>query len=70
MGPVVFTALLVGGAKNSALFLCLEQLKDSHLRELKEKLSGQLCLLPACQALTEHIEDWFDSLIKDFPCFC
>lgn len=30
------------------------------------QLDGQLCLLPACQALTADPEDQFDSLIKDF----
>lgn len=30
------------------------------------QLDRQLCLLPAGQALTEDLEDRFDSLIKDF----
>lgn len=55
--------LLLSGFDNSLHF---HLRKEEKKRTISKQLIRQLRLLPACQAVTENLQDQFDSLIKDF----
>lgn len=56
--------LLLSGFDKSFTFPFKEDKKKNGALSMQP--DRQLRLLPACQALTENLEDQFDSLIKDF----